>query len=189
MVIHARLWRTLALRGLCAAVFGLLAIGWPKITLSALMIMFGLYVLADGLAATTLAFRSVGENRLRAAMLLGGLLSVIVGLTACLLPLDSVLLFLILVAVWAIATGCFEIVVAIELRRLLKDEWLIGLDGALSILWGVVILSFPRLVLLTVVWLVGLYAIVYGVLLLILAYRIVSRTKRHRISGLPIGGL
>src|SRR5579871_1228939 len=186
MIIHARLWRTLALRGLCAAVFGLLAIGWPKITFSVLMIMFGPYVMADGLIATALAMRKTGGSRLRGAMLSGGAVSIIVGLTACLLPRASVLLFLILVAVWAIATGCFEIVATIEMRRLLKDEWLIGLDGALSILWGIVILLFPRLVLVTVVWLISLYAIVYGVLLLVLAYRIVSRAKRYRISGLPI---
>ena len=163
-------WPILVLRGIAAIVFGVLALAWPGITLLAMVILFGAYVLVEGIATLAMAF--MRSERRRASLVLGGLLDIAAGIVTLLYPAISALVLLAVIAVWAIVTGIVEIYSGIELRRQIKGEgWLI-IGGALSVVFGVLLLSAPGPGLLTIAWLIGIYALAFGVALLMLAFRL-----------------
>lgn len=163
-------WPILVLRGIAAIVFGVLALAWPGITLLAMVILFGAYVLVEGIATLAMAF--MRSERRRASLVLGGLLDIAAGIVTLLYPAISALVLLAVIAVWAIVTGIVEIYSGIELRRQIQGEgWLI-IGGALSVVFGVLLLSAPGPGLLTIAWLIGIYALAFGVALLMLAFRL-----------------
>lgn len=174
-----RNWWALALRGVVAILFGLAALAWPTITLMALVVLFGVYVLADGILAaiTSVAERGKGWGWL----LLEGVLLVGIGVAVFRWPAITALTLLFLIAARAIVVGVLEIATAVELRRELKGEWLLALNGVLSILFGVLIVAVPTAGALAVVWVIGLYAIVFGVLMIALAFRL--KGWQSRIIG------
>ena len=168
-----RNWWALALRGLAAVLFGILAFAWPGITLLVLVIFFGAYMLVDGIFAIVAAVRAAGEEARWWLLLLEGVLGVVVGLVAFFWPGLTALALLYLVAAWAIVTGIMEIAAAIRLRREVVGEWALILGGAFSVLFGVLLVLIPaRAGLLSLTWLIGAYAVVFGVLQVILAFRV-----------------
>ena len=174
----SRNWWALALRGLAAILFGVLAFAWPGITLFVLVIFFGAYMLVDGIFAIVAAVKAAGEEARWWLMLLEGILGVGVGLVAFFWPGLTALALLYLIAAWAIATGIMEIAAAIRLRREMVGEWALILGGALSVLFGVLLVVIPaRAGLLSLTWLIGAYAVVFGVLLVILAFRVRNATS------------
>jgi len=174
-----RNWWTLALRGVFAVVFGLIALAWPGMTLLALVVLFGLYVLADGVLAviTSLAERAKGWGWL----LLEGVLLLLVGIAVFRWPGNMTLALLLLIAFRALIVGVAEIATAIGLRKQLEGEWVLALSGVVSILFALVILSRPGVGALAIVWLTGIYAIIYGVLMIALAFRL--KSWHPRITG------
>jgi len=171
--VLSRNWWALALRGLAAIVFGILAFVWPGITLWALILLFGAYMLVDGVFAIVAAVRVAGEAARWWLLLVEGILGVLAGIVAFVWPGLTALALLYFVAAWAIVTGIFEIVGAIRLRREIEGEWALILGGALSVLFGVLLVAVgPGVGLLSLVWLIGVYAVAFGVLLLILAFRV-----------------
>jgi uncharacterized membrane protein HdeD (DUF308 family) len=167
----ARNWWALALRGLAAILFGILAFAWPGITLFVLVIFFGAYLLVDGIFAIVAAVRAAGEQARWWLLLLEGILGVVAGLVAFFWPGLTALALLYLIAAWAIVTGIMEIVGAIRLRQEMVGEWALILGGALSVLFGVLLVAIPvRAGLLSLTWLIGAYAVAFGVLLVILAF-------------------
>jgi uncharacterized membrane protein HdeD (DUF308 family) len=169
----SRNWWALALRGLAAILFGILAFAWPGITLFVLIVFFGAYMLVDGIFAIVAAVRAAGEEARWWLMLLEGILGVVVGLVTFFWPGLTALALLYLIAAWAIVTGIMEIAAAIRLRREMVGEWALILGGALSVLFGVLLVVIPaRAGLLSLTWLIGAYAVVFGVLLVILAFRV-----------------
>src|SRR5215218_5335869 len=171
--VLSRNWWVLALRGLAAIVFGVLAFVWPDITLFALVLLFGAYMLVDGIVAIVAAVRAAGREARWWLLLIEGVLGVLAGLVAAFWPGLTALALLYFVAAWAIVTGIFEIVGAIRLRREIEGEWALILGGALSVLFGVLLVAVgPGVGLLSLVWLIGVYAVAFGVLLLILAFRV-----------------
>ena len=166
----ARHWWVIALRGLVAVLFGILAFAWPGMTLAALVLLFGAYALVDGVLGIVAALR--GESEQRWAMLIEGVVGVLAGLAAFAWPDLTALVLLYIIAFWAILTGALEIFAAIRLRQVIDNEWALILGGALSVLFGVILVVAPGAGALAVVWLIGAYALVFGVVLLALSWRL-----------------
>lgn len=172
-----RNWWVLALRGAAAIIFGILTFIWPQITLFVLVTLFGAYVLVDGAFSIIAALRHQDAPQWW-IVLLEGIAGVIFGVLALVWPAITALVLLFLIAFWALFTGVFEIIAAIRLRKEIKNEWLLGLSGALSVLFGLLLLIWPGPGALAVVWLIGAYAIMFGIVMLILAFQ--TRTWRGK---------
>ena len=173
LVVYTRSWWALVLRGLTAIGFGVLAFVWPQITLTALVA----YALVDGAFAIAAGFKSHGDNKRWWVLLLEGILGVAAGLVAFLVPGITALALLILIAAWAMVTGAFEIAAAIQLRKHIKGEWLLALAGVASVLFALALLFNPAAGALALVWLIGAYSIVFGVLLIVLGVRLHSLVR------------
>jgi uncharacterized membrane protein HdeD (DUF308 family) len=169
----SRHWWSVALRGVLAVVFGVVAWIWPDITLRALVLLYGFYALVDGLlalAALLLAGSLVRERR--GWLIVEGVAGIAAGVIAFLWPEITALVLLYLIAAWAIATGVLEVAVAVWLRRELRGEWLLALGGVVSVVFGVFLIVRPGEGAVAVVWLIGLFAIVFGVALIGLGLRL-----------------
>jgi len=174
LVVYTSSWWALVLRGLAAIAFGVLAFVWPQITLTALVFLWGAYALVDGAFAIAAGVKSHGENKRWWVLLLEGILGVAAGLVAFLVPGITALALLVLIAAWAMVTGAFEIAAAIQLRKHIKGEWLLALAGVASVLFALALLFNPAAGALALVWLIGAYSIVFGVLLIVLGVRLHS---------------
>jgi len=172
----ARNWWALALRGLVAVLFGLLTFILPGITLVTLVLLFGAYALADGIFNVIAFFRVASHHW---ALLIEGLIGIIAGIVTFALPAMTAIVLLYVIAFWAIFTGVFEIVAGILLRKAITNEWLLLAIGALSLLFGVLILFAPGAGALAIVLWIGAYALVFGIFLLALAFRL--RGHRHLV--------
>jgi uncharacterized membrane protein HdeD (DUF308 family) len=179
MLELSRTWWMLAVRGVAAVIFGLLALIWPQITLLALVLVFGAYALVDGAFSLVAAARGrelAGGSR--GWLLLEGLLGVAAGIVAIVWPDITALALLWVIAAWAVVTGVLEIVAAIRLRRVLDNEWLLIVAGALSVVFGLILIIWPGSGAIGLVWLIGIYAIAFGIVLLGLALRLRGLGRR-----------
>ena len=170
--VLSRNWWALALRGVAAIVFGLLAFILPSITLTALILLFSAYMLVDGVFAIVAAVRAEERDTRWWLLLAEGVLGVLAGIVAFVWPGLTALALLYLVAAWSIITGILQIVGAIRLRREIEGEWALILGGVLSVIFGVLLAVLPGPGILALLWLIGAYALVSGVLLIILAFRV-----------------
>jgi uncharacterized membrane protein HdeD (DUF308 family) len=170
--VLSRNWWALALRGVAAIVFGLLAFILPGITLTALILLFSAYMLVDGVFAIVAAVRAEERDTRWWLLLAEGVLGVLAGIVAFVWPGLTALALLYLVAAWSIITGILQIVGAIRLRREIEGEWALILGGVLSVIFGVLLAVLPGPGILALLWLIGAYALVSGVLLIILAFRV-----------------
>lgn len=183
MEVLARNWWALALRGLFAVLFGLAVFIWPGLTLLALVALFAAYALVDGVFSIVAAIRAAGRHARWWPLLLEGLLGIAAGVVAFLWPNITALALLYVIAAWAIVTGVFEIVAAIRLRREIEGELLLGLAGLASVIFGVLLILFPGAGALAVLWLIGGFAIAFGILLILLGFRLRGRQGRSEQSG------
>jgi uncharacterized membrane protein HdeD (DUF308 family) len=167
----AKNWWAVALRGVAAVVFGVIALLWPGVTLSAFVLLFGVFALADGLFALAAVF-SGGSGRPWWALVLKAIVSIAAAGVAFLLPGITALTLLFVIAFWAIVVGLLEITVAIRLRKELQGEWLLALSGVLSVLFGALMIARPGAGALALTWMIGAYAIAFGVLLVALSFRL-----------------
>ncbi|MBV8289273.1 MAG: HdeD family acid-resistance protein, partial [Hyphomicrobiales bacterium] len=181
----ARRWWMLVIRGVAAVIFGVLAIAWPGISLLALVLLWGAYALIDGASAIAMAIRAGGEGRRWGWLLFEGIVGVAAAFFTAINPGITAFALLMLIAAWAVLTGIAEIVTAIELRRQIRGEWLLAASGVLSIVFGALTVMFPGAGALTLVTVVGAYAIAFGVLLTVLGFRIRSVVTRE--ERLPVG--
>jgi uncharacterized membrane protein HdeD (DUF308 family) len=166
-------WWLLLLRGLAALAFGVLAFFWPGLTLITLTWLWGAYALSDGVIAIWAALNgSGGEAGPRWWLSLGGVISILAGVLAFWYTGMTTLVLLMFIAVWAIIIGAIQIWGAIALRSVLQHEWLLILNGALSIAFGVILMLQPGTGALAFVWMIAWYAIVFGCLYIGLAFRL-----------------
>jgi uncharacterized membrane protein HdeD (DUF308 family) len=170
----AKNWWALLLRGIAAIVFGILAFAWPGITLWSLIIVFGAYALVDGVFAIIAAVTG-GAPAPRWWMALVGVIGILAGIVAFVNPLLTGVTLLMLIAAWAIVSGIFEIVGAIRLRKEIDNEWMLILHGVVSVLFGLFLFYSPGTGALAMIWVIGAYAIIGGVLLCFLAFQL----KKH----------
>jgi uncharacterized membrane protein HdeD (DUF308 family) len=164
-------WWLLALRGLIAVVFGVLAFMWPGATLLTLVWLFGAFALVNGILSFILAAKTPKGYPKVGSLIFGGLLGILAGLLALVMPGITALGLLILIAAWAIVTGVMELVAAVRLRKIIANEWLLILAGIASVAFGVILLLRPAAGALALIWLIGAWALVFGILLMILAFR------------------
>lgn len=172
MTVLARNWWALALRGIFGIIFGILAFIWPGVTLGALVILYGAYALVDGIFALVAAMRAAEAHRRWWTLVIEGLIGIAAGILTFAWPGITALVLLFLIAIWAILTGVFEIAAAIRLRKEITDEWALGLSGAASVIFGLLLAIFPGEGAVALVWVIGAYAVVFGVLLLVLSLRL-----------------
>jgi uncharacterized membrane protein HdeD (DUF308 family) len=183
VIVLARNWWALVLRGLFAVLFGIMALAWPGITLGALVLLYGAYALADGVFAIAAVMAGRTGGRPWWSLLVEGLVGIAVGIMTFAWPGITALVLLYLIAAWAFVTGIFEIVAAIRLREEIRGEWLLALSGILSILFGLALVVYPGAGALAVVWLIGAYAIAFGALLIALGFRLWSWSRRETIRA------
>lgn len=172
-------WWALALRGLVAVLFGITALVWPGITLTALIVLFGAFALVDGIFAIV-ALLFGGGTRDWGAQLFESLISIGAGVIALVWPGLTAVAFVFVIAAWAVLSGVFQIVMAVRLRKEITNEWLLGLGGVLSALLGIVFFARPAVGLLSSVWVLGLYAVLFGAVLIVLGFRLRSVRGRLR---------
>ncbi|MBB3063304.1 HdeD family acid-resistance protein [Microbulbifer rhizosphaerae] len=170
-------WWLLLLRGIAAVIFGLLAFAWPGLTLLTLVVLFGIYVLVDGVLALVAAVRGRHRSTPLWWLIIGGLVSVAVGVLIFLYPQVTALVLILFIGAWALVRGVFEIVGAVRLRKEIDNEWLLIFIGFLSVIFGVAVLVAPGAGALALVWLIGVYAFAFGLLLIWLALRL---RKHHK---------
>jgi len=182
-----RNWHWVVIRGVAAVIFGLLAFIWPGITLAALVIVWGAYALVDGALALIAAFRVRDRGKPLWALLIVGLLGLAAGILTFIWPAMTALVLLSFIAAWAIVMGIFQIVAAIRLRKSIENEWLLALSGVLSVLFGVLLLLRPGAGALAVIWIIGAYAIAFGVLLIALGLKLKGRSSRMISSSRQAG--
>jgi uncharacterized membrane protein HdeD (DUF308 family) len=159
-----RNWWTFVLRGVCAILFGFFAWFWPGLTLLALILAWGTLACINGVSTLLSSFARDGHEP-RWILLLEGGVSLLAGLVALFYPRFSALLFLYLLAAWAILSGIVEAVAAYRLRNEIRGEFWLGFAGVLSLLFGVMLVLRPGAGALTVVWLIAGYSVLFGVVL------------------------
>jgi len=176
--VLCRNWGWVALRGAVAVLFGIFAFLWPGVTLAALVIVWGAFALADGVLALVHAVRVRDRGRPFWSLVVVGLLGIAAGIVTFLWPGMTAFVLLMFIAAWAFVMGVFQIVAAIRLRKEIEGEWLLGLSGVLSVLFGVLMFVSPGQGALAVIWVIGAYAVFFGVLLISLAFRLKARAGR-----------
>ena len=172
-------WWLLLLRGIAAIAFGVLAFFWPGLTLVTLTLLWGAYALTDGAIAIWAAFNaSGGDAGPRWWLGLSGVAGIIAGVATFYYTGTTTLVLLMFIAAWAIIIGAMQIWGAIALRKVLQQEWLLILNGVLSIAFGAVLLAQPGAGALALVWMIAWYAIFFGCLYVALAFRL----KQYKLT-------
>jgi uncharacterized membrane protein HdeD (DUF308 family) len=163
-------WWATVLRGLLAIGVGILAWYRPDIFWASLVLVFGVYAVVDGVFAIVAAINT--ESRDRAFHLLEGLLGIAVGVVVFLYPDQAGTAIVVVIGIWAVATGVVEIVSAIRLRREIEDEWLLGLGGVLPLILGAILIARPQFGQVTTTYVLGTYGLIFGVVLVMLGLRL-----------------
>jgi uncharacterized membrane protein HdeD (DUF308 family) len=174
-------WWTLTIRGIVAILFGIFTFFWPAVTITVLALLFGAYALVDGIFAIVSAIRGGrGEERWW-MLLIEGIAGLAAAAVTFLWPGITVLALVLVIAVWAMVTGALELIAAIRLRKYITGEWLLGLAGVASVVFGILLMVSPFTGAIVVAWWIGAYALAFGVILVALSFRLRGwgRTPLH----------
>lgn len=164
-------WWVLALRGVFAIVFAIIAFVWPGITAAALVLLFGAYALVDGIFALVAALRAARHHGRSGALLLEGILDLIIAAIAFFWPAEALVAIIYFIAIWAVITGIALIAAGIAMIRV-NGEWLLVLSGIISILLGVILFVQPGAGVVALSWWLGIYALLFGISLIGAAFRL-----------------
>jgi len=184
--VLAQNWWSLVVRGLVALILGMVAFVWPGITLAALVILFGAYALIDGVVSFAGAWKASRAHERWGVLVLEGMAGIVASAVATLWPGITAFALVIVIAAWALLTGAFEIAAAIRLRKVIAGEWLLALSGVASIIFGFLMIAFPLAGALAIAYMVGIYALVFGVLLMALGFRLRSWGKASAPASSPM---
>jgi uncharacterized membrane protein HdeD (DUF308 family) len=176
--VLARNWWALLIRGIAAVIFGILAFVWPGATIVVIGILFGAYAFVDGVFAIVAAVRAAQAHERWWPFVLEGIVGlVIAGITFYDVGITLFALY-ITIAAWAFVTGILEIVAAIQLRKAISNEWLLILAGVCSILFSILMVWHPFAAALAIIWIIAAYAIVFGIMMIALAFRLRSHLDK-----------
>ena len=167
-------WWALVIRGLAGIAFGILTFAWPGITLVALVFLFAGYSLVDGVMNIVGAVRAIEKHDRWGILVLEGIVGIGAAAITVLWPGITALALVYVIAAWAVVTGCLEIAAAIRLRRVISGEWLLVLSGALSLVFGILLVISPIAGALVIALWVGAYALIFGVIMMALGLRLRS---------------
>jgi uncharacterized membrane protein HdeD (DUF308 family) len=167
-----RNWWLAALRGSLAVIFGVAAFVWPGLTFEVLVLLFGAYAFVDGVVVLSFGLMAAGEHERWWPLVVGGIVGIAIGVLTFIRPGAVALALVYVIGAWAVVTGILEIVAAIRLRNVITSEWLMGLGGVLSIIFGVLVLAQPGAGAVTLVFLFGFYAILAGISQISLGFRL-----------------
>jgi uncharacterized membrane protein HdeD (DUF308 family) len=172
----AQNWWAIALRGVLAILFGLIALFLPGPTIAALVLLFAAYMLVDGVFAIVAGVRAARRHERWGLLVVEGIIDLAAAAIAFVAPLATVVAFVWLIGAWAIVSG---VVLTAAMFRLhaAHGRWLMGLSGILSVIWGVLLLIWPAAGAVVLTWWIGAYALVFGVALLALAFKL---RRRHQ---------
>jgi len=172
-MIHelAHNWGWVLLRGLLAVVFGVIAFFEPQSAFAALVLLFGAYAFVDGVFALIALFRGAGKDRFW-VLVLEAVVGIGIGILTIAHPATTALVLLYYVGIWAILTGVFELMAAIRLRKEITGEFWLGLAGVLSIAFGILLFVVPGSAALALTIWIGAYAFIFGIMLILLAFRL-----------------
>jgi uncharacterized membrane protein HdeD (DUF308 family) len=179
----ARNWWAFVVRGLLAILFGLIALFMPGVTMLSLVLVFAAYVLADGVMAIISAIHAARQGERWSLLVLEGIVDIVVGAAAAALPGITVVVFVAMIAAWALITGSFMLAAAFELDADHGRWWLV-LGGAASLVYGALLIVAPLMGALILTWWIGAYAIVFGIAMLVAAVKL-----RAKFQQSPLGKL
>jgi uncharacterized membrane protein HdeD (DUF308 family) len=177
----SRKWWVLLLRGVAFIALGVIAMMWPGIPLASLVVLFAAFSLIDGAASVILGMRGEADGTVWWTMILLGVLALAAGIVAFAWPGLTLIVLLSIIASFAIVRGVFEIAAAIRLRKLIDDEWVLGLSGAASIVFGVLLFARPKAGLLVIAIMIGAFMMAVGVMSVALALRL--RKVQHKLAA------
>jgi uncharacterized membrane protein HdeD (DUF308 family) len=164
-------WWALALRGVVAILFAIVAIFWPGMTAVVLVLWFGAYAFVDGVFALVAGLRAARHHGRSGPLLIEGILNIAIGVTCFIWPASALVALVYLIALWAIITGVALVAGGITLVRL-SGELLLVVGGLLSILLGIALFVQPAVGVVALSWWLGAYALLFGIMLLSAAFRI-----------------
>jgi uncharacterized membrane protein HdeD (DUF308 family) len=185
----SRHWWLYLLEGVLSIVLGILALAWPGHALAVTILFFGLLLLLNGIIQVFAAVGAAGVQQPWGGRLAGGIFGIIGGLAILRWPGATALVVLYLVALWAIVTGVIELVGAFAQRAVLPHAWLLALTGAISLLFGIAMFAWPHAGILTLVYLVGIFAIVFGISTCAVAFRLRALPARAGGPAAPPGAV
>jgi uncharacterized membrane protein HdeD (DUF308 family) len=173
-MIHVvtRNWWAWLIRGIVAIIFGVLAFMWPGATIVAIGILFGAYALVDGVFAIIATIRAAERHLRWWPLLVEGIVGILIAaITFWDIRITLFALYLT-IAAWAFLTGILEIIAGVQLRKHIANEFWLILGGIASIVFGILLLWYPGAGALAIVWLIGVYAIVFGILMIAFSLRL-----------------
>jgi uncharacterized membrane protein HdeD (DUF308 family) len=173
---------------LFAFLFGVICLFFPPVAIVALAYLFGFWLLLDGVSGLALAWQSRSHGRSWWLPLVEGILGIVAGFLAIVWPVITALVLVLFVGFWAILTGLFEIWAAIRLREQIKGEFWLGLAGLISVLFGLYVIIFPGAGILSVLWLIAIFAIAFGVSLIGLGWRLRGINEEMQRHGQMAAG-
>ena len=170
--LSKRTWGELFFGGIIALLFGIIASVWPDRTLMIIMVFFGVFVLAEGIVTVAISIMRRTDYERWWLALVGGVIGILIGVLTIVHPFGTTLFMLYMIAVWALITGVISIVTAIRLRRVMNNEWYLVISGIVAVLFSIFIFARPAAAAVTIMWIISAFAILFGILLLVLALRI-----------------
>jgi uncharacterized membrane protein HdeD (DUF308 family) len=173
----ARRWHLVVLRGAVAVLFGLLAVVWPEITVLSLALLFGVYTLLDGVTSIVMG---IGRGTDRVYLITLGILGVLAGVLALVWPRITVIVLLVIIAMWAILAGLAQIAAAVRLRKVIHNEWFLAVSGIVALVLGLLLIVQPAEGAIALVIAIATFAIAWGFVLVVLGFRLraLARTDR-----------
>ena len=174
----SRVWWAFLARGVLAIVFGILTLAWPGLTLAAFVVVFGAYAFVDGIVLVIKAINTWSAKGDHWLLMLEGFVGVGVGTITFAAPAVSSVVLLFYIAAWSLGTGVMEITQAVRLRKEVQKEMWLMLSGIVSIVFAVILMLFPTTGALSFIWLVFIYALLFGLLLGVFAFRLLVQ-RRH----------